>query len=179
MGSGLLADIARADLAVLISLGSFFTALTALGFQLWNALRIDRAALKVTVVASIIFGGGMANEPVIAVKVVNQGKRPTMLTSIWLVLSRGRWSHRRVWPKPWRRNAGLLMPERIPGVDDPVLPQVLDVGGEVTLFYRQPTVKARGEEAGYHWCHGTAGGSTASGQSRHMRIARVLARPSK
>lgn len=167
--------LAKDEIAILISLGSLSASLLALGFQLWNALRIDRASLKVTMTAVGMYGAGVGGVQVVSLRVVNQGKRPTKLNSLWLQMSRGRWSHRRWWPKPFRRDIGMMLHDVIMGVPPLELPMTLDVGGEAQVFYRQSVVKKGAAEGGYKYCSATAGASTAHGRSPWVKVPTVTA----
>lgn len=170
----LVAAMTRADYALLIALGSLAASLLALGFQLWSALRLDRATIKVTVGTWGVVQAGTPAIGLVLVTAVNQGKRPTKLTSLWLNFSNGRWMHRKFIPKRWRRNVALMMLAPIPGLHQPELPQVLDVGGEVSVYYLSEMVKKRLDEGSWTHCFATAGASTASGVSKTARTAKIL-----
>ena len=174
--SAMIAGLAPADQALLISLASLGVALMALGFQLWNALRLDRASLKVTLAAMDIVEAGSPAVSVIAVTVVNSGKRPTKLTSLWLTFRRDRWSHRKLVPRRWRQHVALMTLTEIPGVPEPQLPQVLDVGAEVTVLYPTGVVRQKADEGGWRYCVGAAEASTATRQTRLISVGKLVAK---
>jgi hypothetical protein len=165
----MIASLERADYAIIISLGSLVASLMALGFQLWNALRLDRATLKVTVASMVMVGVGVS-ESVVTVTVVNQGKRPTNLSSLWLTFQRSRFSHRRFIPRRWRADVGVMLWDEFLNAVQPRLPMTLDVGGEVSVQYRTSVVLRRASADEWRFCTGVAGASTARGRSSPMRV---------
>lgn len=112
-------ELKRADYALVISLGSLVAALMALGFQLWTAVRLDRATLRVRVSALGLVRPGFPVVSVIAVTVVNRGKRPTKLASLWLMFCRNRWSHRQLIPRRFRKGVAIMTLDEIVGIGQP------------------------------------------------------------
>lgn len=165
--------LTTAEYALVVSMGALVTSVTALGFQLWQALRLDRASLRVEVAAMVLIGGGESLR-VVQVTVVNHGKRPTSLTSMWLVTTAGRWSHRRWWPKPLRRNVGLVVTTPHPLLPQPTIPGPLEVGGQVDLYYVISLLEEGIREHKVRYFHGRATASTASGRSRLVKRRNML-----
>lgn len=170
-----LAELKTADYALGVSIFSLAVAFGSLGFQLWKELRLDRASLSVEVAAQTVVGAGFPAVQVITVTVTNRGRRPTKLTSLWLSLYRSRWRHRKIVPRRWRSDAGLMMPGADTGVPQPEMPQVLDVGGQVTMTYLRDSLRVpEVVEQGWRFARGIAGASTASGRSHLVRVSDLV-----
>jgi hypothetical protein len=64
----------------------FFIAVISLSWQLWYAVRIDRARLKVRTASMQVFSQGTPPLDVVAMTVTNAGRRATALQSVHLTL---------------------------------------------------------------------------------------------
>jgi len=164
--------------ALVVSIISLVFAALALAWNILNVTLLDRARLNVTLDVGMTLVGGMpgTERTVVAVAATNIGKRPVRLHSLWLAFGRPfRW-WMRIIPRKWRRDLtmGAIM---LPG-NDPMLvalstelPTMLGVGEAATLYYyEQDQVLARAQADGYTHAYATAGGSTARGSSKRIRI---------
>lgn len=133
----------------------FALAVISLSWQLWYAVRIDRARLKVRAREMQIFGQGMAPIDVVAMTVTNTGRRATVLQSVHLTLGTHGLSDR-LWParlRPARlRGTKSIMPfasSELPQLNEAaILPKRLEPGDEVTTY-----VQARHVRQALHDCH--------------------------
>jgi hypothetical protein len=141
-------------------------------------IRLDRARLRVTVQGVVVAGDGSPIHAV-SVEAINVGRRPTLLTSLWLGLGRpmpwfGRWLPEKVRARFY--TAQLLIPPLPYSSAWPLalyssrLPTQLDVGAKATLFYPQEMVKSNLTKSGLTNVYGMASASTAQGRSRPIAV---------
>lgn len=113
--SSLMTDVAT--VALWISGISLLVAASSLSWQIFNALRVDRARLTVAVESRVLVRKPSAEpEDVVFVQATNIGKRPTYLTGLWLGLGQSKWPiWKRLLPKSWRGefHSGTPWPNRM------------------------------------------------------------------
>jgi hypothetical protein len=158
----------------------FALAVVSLSWQLWYAVRIDRARLKVRTREMQIFGQGMAPLDVVAMTVTNTGRRATVLQSVHLTLGTYTLLDR-LWPsrlRPTRlRGTKSIMPfasSELPQLNAAaVLPKRLEPGDEVTTYLQARHVRQALHDVRRDRVHAFASSSTAgSTASRSIRVNR-------
>jgi hypothetical protein len=169
----------QADVALLISLFSLGVALATFLWRIVFDVLLDAPQVKVTLRAMAIGGGqtgGLVH--VYIVTATNRGRRPTRVTSLWLVGGRpGRWWRdwtRRVMPKGWRDSFfahGVLMEQPEWSRLNTRIPTRLDVGDQAHAYYTQDNVHRSFREGPYRQIFGTAG--VATGRTRDSRPIRL------
>lgn len=161
-----------------IAAAGFALAALSLGWQLWYAVRIDRARLGVRVASMIIFSHGTASLPVITSTVTNTGRRATVLQSAHITLGRHGLADR-LWPaqyrpKAWRGTKSILpfASTDLPLLNsNTVLPKRLEPGDEVTTYVRREHVEKALRIQGVDRLHVVASASTARTRaSRSIRL---------
>ena len=119
----------------------FVIAVISLSWQLWYAVRIDRARLKVRTASMQVVSQGTPPLDVVAMTVTNAGRRATVLQSVHLTLGRHTMPDRlwpaRFRPRRWRRTKALMpfASSELPELNQTaVLPGRLEPGDEVTTY---------------------------------------------
>ena len=126
----------------------FFLAVISLSWQLWYAVRIDRARLKVRTASMQVFSQVTPPLDVVAMTVTNAGRRATVLQSVHLTLGRHTMPDRlwpaRFRPRRWRRTKALMpfASSELPELNQTaVLPRRLEPGDEVTTYVQTRHVR--------------------------------------
>jgi hypothetical protein len=162
-----------------LAVAGFALAVVSLTWQLWYAVRIDRARLKVRTREMQIFGQDMAPLDVVTMTVTNTGRRATVLQSVHLTLGTFTLLDR-LWPARWRpkrlRGTKSIMPfasSELPQLNaEAVLPRRVEAGDEVTTYVLARHVRQALHDAHEDRVHAFASSSTAgSTASRSIRVA--------
>jgi hypothetical protein len=170
----------RAAIALLISLFSLGIALATFLWRIVFDVLLDAPRVKVTLKAMTIGGG--SSEGLVDVYIVtatNRGRRPTRVTSLWLVGGRpSRWWRnwtRRIMPKKWRASLfahGVLMEQPEWSRYTTRIPTRLDVGEQAHAYYTKENVHRSFGEGPYRQIFGTAGVTTGRApDSRPIRLS--------
>lgn len=156
----------------------FAIAAISLSWQLWFAVRVDRARLKARAREMQIYAQGTPPLDVLAMTVTNTGRRATVLQSVHLTLGRHTLLDR-LWPahirpKRWRGTKTILpfASNELPQLNaSAALPRRLEPGDEVTVYLQTRHVRQALHDAGMDRAHAFASSSTAgSTASRSVRI---------
>lgn len=157
----------------------FALAVISLSWQLWYAVRIDRARLRARARDMQIFAQGLPPLDVVAMTVTNTVRRATVLQSIHLTLGRHTLLDR-LWPASMRpkrlRGTKSILPfasSELPQLNAAAtLPQRLEPGDEVTTYVQTRHVRQALHETRGGRVHASASSSTAgSVASRSIRIS--------
>lgn len=142
----------------------------ALGWQVFTALRVDRAHLRVDVANLSIWGD--APEECVFVTATNTGRRPTRLLSLHLALGR-RWRIARLLPRALRPKTSLVInSDKLEYCTS--LPVMLDVGQDATLCLSESLVRQAMARGGKKSIYGMAGASTVGVTvSRPLKLERT------
>lgn len=89
----------------MVAWSALVVAALSLSWQLYFALRVDRPVLRVKVAEMEIVPAGIE---VVAITVINFGRRATVLQTAHLALGKPRRVRDRVWPQSLRKPYGLL-----------------------------------------------------------------------
>lgn len=157
----------------------FVIAVISLSWQLWYAVRIDRARLKVRTASMQVISQGTPPLDVVAMTVTNAGRRATVLQSVHLTLGRHTMPDRlwpaRFRPSRWRRTKALMpfASSDLPELNQTaVLPRRLEPGDEVTTYVQTRHVREALRHVGTDRVHAFASSSTAgSSASWSIRIS--------
>jgi hypothetical protein len=164
-----------------VAIAGLLLASLSLFWQLWYALRVDRAALRVRLSDIQVFEEGRDPLNVLVTTVTNVGRRATVLQSAHLTLGR-RGLLDRVWrferrPK-WWPGAKTIMPNiasALPQLNAlGHLPQRLEPGDEVNIYASRSLVEDALQRASVKFVHVVANASTA--RQRASRSIPVRAR---
>jgi len=153
-----------------IAVASFALALFSVGWQVYAALRVDRAVIRVELLAMQIIPSG---REVYLVTVTNAGRRPTELTSIHLAFGPpwNQWLDKHT-PRRWRRKHSVMVtttPDL--AVMSTTLPRSLDVGATASVSWSRQRVEQAAAAAGFTRIHGRATASTTgSVASKRLRM---------
>ena len=154
-----------ATVALWISGISLLVAASSLSWQMWNALRVDRARLQVTVESRVLIRRpGAQPEDVVFVQATNVGKRATYLTGLWLGLGQSKWpTWKRLLPESRRGKfqSGTLVPSHLNQQLGTQIPLRLDTGDFAIAVYERELVEKRLEEFGSERVWGFALSSTS------------------
>ena len=164
----------RADFAVIIACTSAVAAVASLSWQIYHALRVDRAKVTVTVAMNMgLFNPATGeNMRAVIVNATNDGKRATEISFLALTLvPRTPWYRRLTRRQRGKVQASLLLP----GFDDPLLqqgqiPKVLDVGGSTHVVYRRDHVDTLIKQEKAVRIYGTANVSAGATTSKVVRL---------
>lgn len=154
-----------ATVALWISGVSLLVAASSLSWQIFNALRVDRARLTVAVESRVLVRKpGYPAEDVVFVQATNAGKRATYLTGLWLGLGRSRWPiWKRLLPKSLRGEflSGTLVPGHLNQELGTSIPVRLEAGDLAIAVYERQLVERRLKEFGSESVWGFALSSTS------------------
>ncbi|WP_156391217.1 MULTISPECIES: hypothetical protein [unclassified Nocardioides] len=157
----------------------FALAAISLSWQLWFAVRVDRARLKVRAREMQIYSQGTPPLDVVAMTVTNAGRRATVLQSVHLTLGKHTmldrlWSAR-IRPKRWRGTKSILpfASNELSQLNAAAaLPKRLEPGDEVTVYLQTGHVRQALHDARMNRFHALASSSTAGSKaSRSVRMA--------
>lgn len=160
--------------ALWISGVSLLVAGASLSWQIYNALRVDRARLEVTVESRVMaWGPGVPPQDVVFVQAINTGKRATFLTGLWLGLGQSKWPPwKRVLPERWRGefHSGVLVPGTLNVQHGTSIPSRLEPGDLAIALYERDLVMRRLEEQSLRtvWGFALASTSTVRGRARPL-----------
>lgn len=140
-----------AQIALLVSAASLLVSVLALGWHIFNATRVDRPRLKMTVTFPVMPDGRGSAWEVVSVEAVNVGKRGVRLSGLHLAWG-PQWAWwRRILPRRWRAVSGgaLLIPEWGHPVGDAStpLPIYLEPWDSAKTLYTRDLVERRMEDA--------------------------------
>jgi hypothetical protein len=169
----------RANIALLISAFSLGIALATFLWRIVFDVFLDGPRVKVTLKDVSVGGGGPGGMvEAYVVTATNRGRRPTIVTSLWLEGGRpSRWWRdwmRRFMPKKWRRSffaRGLLTEQPEWSRLTTRLPTRLDVGDQAHAYYTREKVRRIFKEHPYRKIFGSAGVTTGRApDSRPIRL---------
>lgn len=140
-----------AEIAFLVSAASLLVSVLALGWHIYNATRVDRPRLRLTVTFPVMPDGRGSAWEVVSVEGVNIGKRGVRLDGLCLAWG-PHWSKwRRLLPRRWRAVSGgaLLIPEWGHPLGDAStqMPTYLEPWDSARTLYTQDLVERRMESA--------------------------------
>jgi hypothetical protein len=141
-----------------------------LSWQLYYAVRVDRAALRVKVIEGMNLADGGR---VVAITVTNVGRRATVLQNAHPVLGKPRHVRDRLPRRLRGKSKGilLLLPEREYLETSTKFPARLDVGDEANVYVRRDYIHAALHNNGETWFHVRA--SASSARRRTSRSCRL------
>jgi len=167
------AGTSSGGLALLISGIALGVSLATFAWKVVYDIYFDAPRLGVTLAALSVMGGAPP-WPAYVVTVTNRGKRPTTLTSLWLVFGRPpRWWGRLL-PKSVRGKlftAGLMLSDIRGQALSTKVPGRLDVGEQASVYYDRALVEKNAEEHKERFMYGAAGSTTQSKNSRRLKTA--------
>ena len=166
------------DAALAISIISIVLAVLALLWNILNVTLLDRARLDVRIDFGMkMVGGPGPDRMVVALTVINVGKRPVRLTGLWLALGKPPTKWRRLVPSRWRHLGLPNLAIMNPGYDSKLvalqteIPLMLGVGEAAYIYdYDQAMVLEGAKKQGATHAYAKAYGSTADGTSRAKPI---------
>lgn len=154
-----------ATVALWISGISLLVAASSLSWQIFNALRVDRARLTVAVESRVLVRKpGDEPEDVVFVQATNIGKRATYLTGLWLGLGQSKWPiWKKLLPESWRGefHSGTLVPGHLNQQLGTSIPSRLESGDLAIAIYEREMVENRLREFGSDRVWGFALSSTS------------------
>ena len=139
--------MSTAEIALIVSAASLLVSVLALGWHIFNATRVDRPRLRLSVTCPVMPDGRGNAWEVVSVEAVNTGKRGVRVSGLHLAWGpQWRW-WRRMMPRRWRAISGgsLLIPNYthpVGSVSTP-MPVYLDPWDSAHTLYTRDLVDQR------------------------------------